>query len=88
MTSSIAMQTLKLLRFNPIHVEQSEDFNLTSRETEILEQLCQGLSYNQIANNLIISPKTVRKHIENVYGKLNVHSKVEALKVAQKNRLI
>lgn len=88
MTSSIAMRTLKLLRAHPSELEPIKDFNLTSRETEILEQLCQGLGYNQIAENLIISPKTVRKHIENVYGKLNVHSKMEALKIAQKNRLI
>lgn len=88
MSSSIAMKTLKLLRAQPSEIEPAKQFNLTGRETEILEQICQGLSYNQIANNLIISPKTVRKHIENVYGKLNVHSKVEALNVAQKNRLI
>ncbi len=88
MTSSIAMRTLKLLRAHPTELEPIKEFNLTSRETEILEQLCQGLGYNQIAENLIISPKTVRKHIENVYGKLNVHSKMDALKVAQKNRLI
>jgi DNA-binding NarL/FixJ family response regulator len=88
MTSSIAMKTLKLLRAHPTKLEPIKDFNLTTRETEILEHLCQGLSYNQIAQNLIISPKTVRKHIENVYFKLNVHSKMEALKVAQKNRLI
>ena len=88
MTSSIAMRTLKLLRAHPAELEPIKEFNLTGRETEILEQLCKGLSYNQIAENLIISPKTVRKHIENVYGKLNVHSKLEALKIAQKNRLV
>ena len=88
MTSSIAMRTLKLLRAQPTELEPIKEFSLTGRETEILEQLCKGLSYNQIAENLIISPKTVRKHIENVYGKLNVHSKLEALKIAQKNRLV
>lgn len=88
MSSSIALKTLKLLRAHPKELELIKDFNLTGRETEILEHLCKGHSYNQIADNLIISPKTVRKHIENVYSKLNVHSKMEALKVAQKNRLI
>ncbi len=88
MSPSVASKTLKLLRAQPISIEPAKNYNLTNRETEILEQLCQGLSYNRIAENLIISPKTVRKHIENVYFKLNVHSKMEALKVAQKNRLI
>ena len=64
------------------------DFNLTKRETEILEQLASGLNYNQIAENLFISPGTVRKHIENIYQKLHVHNKVEAVQMAIKNRLV
>lgn len=87
MSASIAQKTLKLLRSSEFTIEEAKDFNLTPRESEILEQLCHGLNYNKIADNLVISPKTVRKHIENVYQKLNVHSKMEALKVAQKNRL-
>lgn len=88
MTASIALKALRLLRHRPETVEQAEDFQLTDRETQVLEQLCKGLSYSQIAENLIISPKTVRKHIENVYAKLNAHSKLEALEIARKNRLI
>ena len=38
-----------------------------------------GLNYNEIANQLNISPATVRKHIENIYRKLSVHNKVEAI---------
>lgn len=87
MSPTIAMRALKLLRNPPKETSEVQDFELTKRETEILEHLCHGLSYNQIADNLIISPKTVRKHIENIYQKLNVHSKMDALKVAQKNRL-
>ncbi len=93
MTPSIAMKTLKLLR-SPLlpkseDVDQKEDtIKLTSRETEVLEHLSKGLAYTAIAENLFISPYTVRKHIENIYQKLQVHSKVEAIELAKKNRLI
>ena len=46
------------------------------------------MDYKQIAENLIISPSTVRKHIENIYGKLQAHNKIEAVKIAQKHRII
>lgn len=90
MNPSIAMKTLKLLR-NPIDIENQtdqEDIKLTQREVEVLEQLSKGLSYNLIAKNLILSPGTVRKHIENIYKKLQVHNKLEAVQKAKKNNLI
>jgi DNA-binding NarL/FixJ family response regulator len=90
MNPSIAMKTLKLLR-NPIEIENNtdlEDIKLTAREIEVLEQLSKGLSYNLIADNLILSTGTVRKHIENIYKKLQVHNKIEALQKAKKNNLI
>jgi DNA-binding NarL/FixJ family response regulator len=88
MTPSIAVKTLNLLR-NPVSFnETKEDIQLTNRETEILEHLSKGLNYNEIANNLIISPSTVRKHIENIYKKLQVHNKIEAIQKAQKNNLL
>lgn len=69
MTSSIALKTLYLLR-NPISIDNSEELEilkLTNRETDILEHLSKGLNYQEIARNLIISPSTVQKHIENIY---------------------
>jgi DNA-binding NarL/FixJ family response regulator len=89
MNPSIALKTLKLLR-NPINFEttEQEDIKLTSREIEVLEQLSKGLNYNQIADNLILSPSTVRKHIENIYTKLQVHNKLEAIEKARNNNLI
>ncbi|WP_405564680.1 response regulator [Polaribacter sp. Asnod6-C07] len=91
MTPSIALKTLNLLR-NPeftatINTAES-DIKLTKRETEILIQLSKGLNYNSISDNLNISPSTVRKHIENIYKKLQVHSKVEAVMKAKKSNLI
>lgn len=52
---------------------------LTSREREILDRLAKGHSHKEVANELFISPTTVRKHIFNIYEKLQVHSKVEAV---------
>lgn len=89
MTPSIALKTLKLLR-DPIDVEKAsqEHIKLSNREIEVLEQLSKGLNYNQIAENLILSPSTIRKHIENIYTKLQVHNKLEAVEKAKKNKLI
>lgn len=90
MTPSIAMKTLKLLR-NPIVAipdEQTETCNLSAREIEVLEQLSKGLTYNAIADNLILSLGTIRKHIENIYNKLQVHNKLEAIQKAKNNKLI
>ncbi len=90
MNPSIALKTLKLLR-NPITIQNQqdkEDIQLTARETDVLEQLSKGLNYIKIAENLILSTGTVRKHIENIYKKLQVHNKLEAVQKAKKNNLI
>jgi DNA-binding NarL/FixJ family response regulator len=91
MTPSVVLKTMKILRSAndlPDLNEHTEDISLSKRETEVLEQLSKGLNYKQIAENLIISPSTVRKHIENIYKKLQVHNKVDAVTVAIKNKLI
>lgn len=91
MTPSIALKTLNLLRNPNIEFQNKQDIEeikLSKRETEILIQLSKGLNYNEIADNLTISPSTVRKHIENIYKKLQVHNKMEAVIKAQKRNLI
>lgn len=90
MTPSIAMKTLKLFR-NPIAFESipdKEEYNLTAREIEVLEQLSKGLKYDAIAENLFLSSGTIRKHVENIYTKLQVHNKLEAIQKAKNNNLI
>lgn len=90
MTPIIAQKTLQLLR-NPRIKDKpknAEDFQLTKREIEVLEQLSQGLSYTKIAANFNRSPKTIRNHIENIYKKLQVHSKLEAVQKAKNNYII
>ena len=91
MTPSIALKTLNLLRnpsFESSIDNDLEEIKLSKRETEILTQLSKGLNYNEIAENLTISPSTVRKHIENIYRKLQVHNKLEAVLKAKKRNLI
>ena len=90
MTPSIALKTLNLLR-SPLSIKTNDDedsVKLSGREIEVLEQLAVGLPYTSIAENLIISPSTVRRHIENIYKKLQVHSKVEAIEIAKRKRII
>ena len=90
MTPSIAMKTLKLFR-EPVNFDNAktkEEINVTVREIEVLEQLSKGLKYESIAQNLFLSTGTVRKHVENIYAKLQVHNKLEAIQKAKNNNLI
>ena len=52
---------------------------LSQREKEVLELVAQGLLYKEIAIRLTISTETVKKHLKNIYQKLHVQNKVEAL---------
>jgi len=61
---------------------------LTTRELEVLELLASGKSYSTIANNLFVDKETIRSHIKNIYLKLEVHSKAEAIEKARKNKFI
>jgi len=91
MSPFIAKRSLELLRkggLGNLSNRKAEDYNLTKREIEIVEQLSKGLTYSLIADNLFISSGTVRKHIENIYRKLQVNNKVEAIQLAEKHRLI
>ena len=62
--------------------------SLTQREKEVLTHLCKGKSYKMIAEDLFISEETVRRHIKNIYRKLEVHSKSEAVAKAFRERLV
>jgi DNA-binding NarL/FixJ family response regulator len=52
---------------------------LTAKEKEIIELLAKGLTYQDAANHIFISPKTIKKHIYNIYEKLQVGSRTEAV---------
>lgn len=66
----------------------SEANLISARETELLSQLSKGLTYEQIAENLHISYGTVRTHFQNIYKKLQVHNKTEAINKAKNEQLI
>lgn len=91
MSGLIATKMLELLRNTNLSTQQTvdpKDFNLTKREVEILEHIAHGNSNKQIAESCFISPTTVKKHIENIYGKLHISSRAEAVKIAMNNKWV
>lgn len=68
--------------------QRSEASPLTKRETEILELISVGKSRKKIAEELFIDLETVKSHIKNIYQKLDVHSKEDALKTAKEQKFI
>ena len=68
--------------------QRNEQSPLTRRGTEILEQIATGKSRKRIAQELFIDLETVKSHIKNIYHKLNVHSKADAIKAAKDNKFI
>ncbi len=61
---------------------------LSKRETQILEGIAEGKSRTRIASELFIDKETVKTHIKNIYSKLDVNSKEEALRIARQDKLI
>ena len=61
---------------------------LSKRETEILEAVAEGKGRGKIAKELVIDIETVKTHIKNIYFKLDVNSRDEAIKIAKENKLI
>ncbi len=61
---------------------------LTPREFEVLRALAEGLSSASICERLVITPNTLRTHVQNIMAKLGVHSKLEAVAFALRHRLI
>jgi DNA-binding NarL/FixJ family response regulator len=77
MTASIARRVIQSFQAAPSTIV--EDFRLTVRENEILYSLVDGLSYKKIADKYCVSISTIRTHICNIYNKLHVNSKAEAV---------
>lgn len=61
---------------------------LSEREKEVLKCSMEGKEYAQIAEQLFLSKHTVRQHMKNIYNKLHVSSKIEALQISLKNKWI
>jgi DNA-binding NarL/FixJ family response regulator len=61
-----------------LHVDASGQDILTAREVEILRHLALGESSREIAESLVLSTRTVERHISNVYAKIGVSTRVQA----------
>lgn len=59
--------------------------NKDLKQAEIIELIIQGLTYKEIATKLLISPKTVDNHVQNIYKKLNVNSKMQLSHLVHSN---
>ncbi len=81
MSTNVARMVIKSFQKN-------QESPLSKRETQILELVSEGKSRSQIANELFIDWETVKTHIKNVYMKLDVNSKADAIKAARKDKLI
>jgi RNA polymerase sigma factor (sigma-70 family) len=80
MSANIARKLVSLFREE--HVDTELNNELSKRENEILQLLAKGLLYKEIASQLSISVNTVRQHIHNIYEKLHVQNRTEALNKA------
>ncbi|MDQ6610519.1 MAG: response regulator transcription factor, partial [Bacteroidota bacterium] len=80
MSSQIARKVVTAFQQEVAYVDAKE--NLSGREREVLQWLSKGFSYKEIAHQLFISIETVRTHIRNIYEKLHVANKMEALRKA------
>ncbi len=83
-SQSIARKVLSLIKPNNEENKNPTfarpEFVLSKRELELLDGLANGGTYNTIAKDLFISPHTVKTHIKNIYKKLHVHTRAEAVK--------
>lgn len=77
MSSAIARKVVQKFQVTP--PSKNEDHNLTPREKQILEQLVKGSLYKEIAWELGIGVETVRTHLHNIYAKLHVRTRTEAV---------
>jgi DNA-binding NarL/FixJ family response regulator len=89
MSPRIAHKALNILMQSEFKFDKEnlkEDIQLTDREKEILKHLVDGYDYKIAGEKLFISPNTVRTHIANIYKKLHVCNKAQAIKVAMRSK--
>ncbi len=86
MSPSIARKVLTF--FHSQHTTQSEFYDLSKREKEILKYLVEGYSYKMIADACFISYNTVNAHLRKIYDKLHVNSSQEAISKALRQKIV
>lgn len=88
LVSGGAPMSTNIARMVVASFQKNQNTPLSTRETEVLEYISKGKSYTAIASELYIDKETVKSHIKNIYSKLQVHSKAEALEKAKKEKWI
>jgi DNA-binding NarL/FixJ family response regulator len=86
MSPEVARRVIRL--FREVRPPQRADYNLTGHEIRILKLLVEGHNYKTAAAKLGVAPTTINFHLQNIYQKLQVHSKTEAVAKALRNRLL
>lgn len=92
MSPSIARKAMNMLvgKNSTLPIQNSNDAaintDLSERELEVLQLLVKGYDYKIIAEKLFLSSHTVRKHIANIYAKLHITSKAQAINLVHKKR--
>lgn len=95
MNPAIARKAMEILRKIPVHAyrdqEEKEEAGtanggLSDREMDVLKEMVSGKNYKAIGEKLFISPLTVRKHASNIYDKLHVSCRVQAINIAHKKK--
>ena len=86
MSPEVASKVIKL--FREVRPPEKVDYDLTPHETRLLKLLVEGHNYVTAAEELKISYNTIKFHVRNIYDKLQVHSKSEAVAIAMRDRLI
>jgi ATP/maltotriose-dependent transcriptional regulator MalT len=72
----------------PETLPKPEDIDLSTREIEVLQILSMGYSNQEIADKLFVSLNTVKTHTNNIYSKLNVKRRTQAIEAARKLKII
>ena len=88
MSSRIAREVINTFKVAATSFQEDSEYNLSPREKEVLNSLAEGNNYKEIADALFISVDTVRHHIRNIYKKLHVHSRSEAVAKAIRKKII
>ena len=78
----------RLLERSRAWSRKPSSLSLTEREIEVLQMIAAGLPPIEVANRLVIAPKTVSSHVQRILAKLNVHTRAQAVAVAYESGLI
>lgn len=88
MTGSVARRVLELFQQNIKPAAGGNDYQLTPKEKEILQQLVKGKSFKMIADAIGSTYETVRTHMKNIYAKLHVNSNTEAVSKVLSEKIV